>query len=111
MRFIDAESRIVIPGLWDSHCHIYREVDIGGSRGKQNIKAYYTGAYVCPTYEYSKECRELQEEQVESFFQAYFGPISRLEISPEIVVIGVKSQSLFMALGQIRDKPSSKYQI
>ena len=23
--FIDAESRIVIPGLWDSHCHIYRE--------------------------------------------------------------------------------------
>ena len=45
-----------------------------------------------------KECRKLQEEQVASFFQAYFGPIGRLEISPEIVVIRVKSQSLFMAL-------------
>ena len=58
----------------------------------------------------SKECRELQEEQVASFFQAYFGPICRLVISPEIVVIRVKSQSLFMVLGQISDKPSNKYQ-
>ena len=57
-----------------------------------------------------KECRELQEEQVASFFQAYFGPIGQLEISPEIVVIRVKSQSLFMALGQISDKPFNKYQ-
>ena len=44
--------------------------------------------------------------QVASFFQAYFSPIGRLEISPEIVVTRVKSQSLFMALGQNRDKPS-----
>ena len=22
--FNDAQSRIVIPGLWDCHCHIYR---------------------------------------------------------------------------------------
>ena len=26
--FIDSESRIVIPGLWDSHCHIYRVVHV-----------------------------------------------------------------------------------
>ena len=58
----------------------------------------------------TKECRDLQEEQVASFFQAYFGPICQLVISPEIVVIRVKSLSLFMALGQNRDKPSTKYQ-
>ena len=58
----------------------------------------------------SKECRELQEEQVASFFQAYFGPICRLVISPVIVVIRVKSQSLFMALGQNRDKPFKKHE-
>ena len=45
-----------------------------------------------------KECRELQEVKVASFFQAYFGPICRFEISPEIAIIRVNSQSLFMAL-------------
>ena len=58
-----------------------------------------------------------------SFFQAYFGPIGKRENSPEIVVMGVKSQSLFMALAglfslfkkcmwstQIQTKPDKREQ-
>ena len=68
-------------------------------------------SFLFSSYRTGKECRELQEEQVASFFQAYFGPICRLVISPEIVVIRVKSQSLFMALGQKEEQPSIKYHI